>query len=201
MKFFNLFLALVLLSACGNLNKNSKQENPVQENKVQSLKIAVVDVKIVEAESLAMKDAFEKLKNKQKSIQQNISKQENDLQQEIQDLQSKQGVLAAKTMDEKRKSIEVKVQKLQQFIDEMNRNLEMTKIAISEEIGNNMQSVIKKIAQNRYDVVLPSNGLLYINNSNIEDITPGVISDLNKNISKINIDEFYKKATNDNSKK
>lgn len=148
--------------------------------------IAVVNIQQVMQDSSAAKSMREQLDAKRKSFQSQVSKKEEELKKENQDLVKEQTVLSPEAFDKKLKEFKAKTIAAQKDAHAKGLSLEEALSASFGEIQKSVYSIVSSIAKDKgYSAVLVSSQLLYSDAS--LDITQDVLSKLNKTLPNVTV--------------
>lgn len=177
----------------GSEDKAEKSEKAdAKTESAASLSIGYVDMQVVEAESLAVIDLVEKLQQKQKDLQDEITDKSKELQQQAQELEAKRTVLSASALEEKRKSLERDLLNFQNLAQKKNEAMQQTKTAILADIDNEVRVIVKNLAsKKKIDLVLAEQIVLYINKSSFTDLTAETVKELNTKMKSVEFNKVY----------
>ena len=180
-KVFGLFFAFVLTA---NISV------------ADELKVAVVDISRIEQNALITKDLMKKAQAKEKEISKQLETKRSKLEKDLKDLESKKAVLSREAME--KQATKLQQDYMQAQIDEKvyAQAFEMVRMSSMGEIQQYAQQAVNKVADGKYDVVLPTASLMYYNTKKFDDITSDVIDKLNGISKTINFDKLFKEAKN-----
>ena len=160
----------------------------------KTLKIAVVNMQKLEDNALISKDMRQKLQTKEKELQQDLIKRKNKIENEFKSLESKRAILSQDELQKKVQKLEGDYQKLQ--IDEKiyGQTFETSKMITLSEVQDCVKKATNKIANDKYDMVLPLGFAIYINSGKFDDITDKVVDKMNGISKSVNYEKAYKQA-------
>lgn len=173
MKFYVPFmLAVFLLAAPGYASADAK--------------IAVLNIQEIMRDSLAAKSIRQKLEDKQKSFQAEMSAKEQDLQEKERNLAKQRSVLAPEEFEKKVK--EFRDQATQAQRDVQNKRAQLDK-AFADALADIQKSVVGIVEdmskEHQFTAVIPTSQLLYANPE--LDITSEVLQKLNKELPSVTV--------------
>ena len=179
-------------SAYAMFGDSKEEKAETKTEAAANLSIGYVDMQVVEAESLAVIDLVEKLQQKQKDLQDEITDKSKELQQQAQELEAKRTVLSASALEEKRKNLERDLLNFQNLAQKKNEAMQQTKTAILADIDNEVRVIVKSLASKRkVDLVLAEQIVLYINKSSFTDLTSETVKELNTKIKSVEFNKIY----------
>ena len=154
--------------------------------------VAVVNIQQIMKESTAAKTVREQLENKQKSYQTEITKKEEGLKKEDQELGKQKSVLAKDAFDKKISEFRTKATNVQKDVQAKKALLD----GAFEHSLNDIQKVVTDIiADNKkkkgFVVAVPTSQILYADKS--LDISSEVLERLNKKLPKLDV-KFEEKS-------
>ena len=160
----------------------------------KTLKIAVVNMQKLEDNALISKDMRQKLQTKEKELQQALINRKNKIENEFKSLESKRAILSQDELQKKVQKLEGDYQKLQ--IDEKiyGQTFETSKMITLSEVQDCVKKATNKIANDKYDMVLPLGFAIYINSGKFDDITDKVVDKMNGISKSVNYEKAYKQA-------
>ncbi len=165
----------------------------------ESTKVAIVDLQKIEENSLISKDLQRKMKNKEKDLQGQILKRRKEINDEFKALESKRAVLSGEELQRKAKSLESKYQEIQMNEKACEQAFEMARMMSLQNIQFSIRKAVNKVA-GKYDMIIPVNIALYIDESKFDDLTTEVLAKLNEISKVVEFDKFYKEAKDQVSK-
>lgn len=143
--------------------------------------IAVVDVNKIVSGSTAFKKLNQSLEKEKNSYQDKIKQREIELNAKKDDLQSKSAILSQENLQKQALEFQKEILSFQEEIKakevDLQKKLAYGIEVLNEEVQQIVNDIVKE-SDNKYDVVLNSNVLLYSNDKN--DITLEVLKRLNK---------------------
>lgn len=148
--------------------------------------IAVVNIQQIMRESTAAKSVREQLESKQKSFQSEISKKEEGLQKDEQALAKQRGVLAKDAFEKKVAEFRKRATEVQKEVQSKKSLLDSSFERALGEIQKSVTEVIADLSKEKgFQVAVPTSQILYADSK--LDITPDVMSALNKKLSKVEV--------------
>ena len=160
--------------------------------------IAVVNIQQVMKDSTAAKSVREQLETKQKSFQANISKKEEALQKEDQELGKQKSVLSKDAFEEKVKAFRTKATEAQKDVQSKKALLDSAFERSLNDIQKSVTDIIADIAKEKgFAIAVPTSQILYAA-PNL-DISAEVLEKLNKKLPKLDV-KFDASAEKDDSK-
>jgi Skp family chaperone for outer membrane proteins len=148
--------------------------------------IAVINFQQILHDSSAGKSVKEQLDAKQKTYQAEMSKKENELNKESENLAQQRAVLSPDAFEKKAKEFRAKTNDAQKEVQIKHNELDY---ALNSSLGEIQKTVLEIVAnmakQHGYSLVLPSSQLLYADSK--LDITNEVLSQLNAKLPKVNV--------------
>lgn len=182
MKFKNLILASV---AAGSLAFSAAA--------AFADSIAYVNIQEIMHESTAAKSVKEQLESKQKSFQAEMTKKEDSLQKEDQELGKQRSVLAPDAFEKKVKDFKARATAAQKDAQSKRDELYHASSSSLGEIQKVVFDIVSKMAKDKgYTVVMPASDLLYADPK--LDITKDVLAKLNSQLPKVTV-KFEASAT------
>lgn len=158
-----------------------------------NFKIAVVDIQKIEEKSLISQDLKNKISKKEKELHDNLIKRKEKIEKDYKEIEKNRAVLSRVELEKKAKQLEGDMQKLQFDEKKYSQIFEMSKIGALNNLQQEAQKIIDKVAD-KYDVIVPTSVMLYYNKDKFIDITNDVLSKLNNSIKISNYDKFYKES-------
>ena len=159
----------------------------------QAQKIAFVDMQKLEEKAVVSKDLMNKLSSKEKELQELLVKSKNKIETDMKTLESKRAVLSTNELQQKAKKIEADYRNLQINERKYAQIFDMSKMIAIGEIQGDIKKAVNKVAD-KYDLVLPANMALYINDRKYDDLTEKVLSQLNSMTKSVNYEKAFNKA-------
>lgn len=148
--------------------------------------IAVVNIQGIMHDSLAAKSVRTQLESKQKAFQAELSKKEEALQKEDQELAKQRGVLSKEAFEEKVKAFRRQATETQKEVAAKKAMLDSALERALGEIQKATTDIIAEIAkEKKFSVAIPTSQLLYAESS--LDISAEVLSKLNSKLPKVNV--------------
>ena len=183
----NLLKIAIVLAFFAFVAKNSFADD--------KMKIAVVNMAKLEQTSLASKDLQEKMKKKERELQQVLISRKQKIENDFKSLEAKRATLSGSELQSKAKKLESDYQSLQFDERVYAQTFEEARIIALREIQENVGKVVNKIATKKnYDAVLPSNMFIYLNDDKFIDITKEVIDKTNDAIKSVDYNSAFKEA-------
>ena len=148
--------------------------------------IAVVNIQQIMRDSTAAQNVREQLESKQKSFQAELSKKEEALQKEDQDLAKKRSVLSKPAFDEKAAKFRAKATEVQKEVQSKKAMLDGAFEHALGDIQKTVTDVIADLAKEKgFSVAVPTSQILYADTK--LDISSEVLSRLNKKLPKLEV--------------
>ncbi len=148
--------------------------------------LATVNIQEIMHNSTAAKSVKEQLDSKQKSFQAEMSKREEELQKEDQELGKQRAVLSPDAFDKKLKEFKAKATAAQKDVQSKRAALDNALSTSLSEIQKTIFNIVASIAKEKgYSVVLPSSQLLYADSK--LDITREVLTKLDSTLPKVKV--------------
>ena len=181
-KLLTLSCALFLIPVIANASDNS------------SLKIAVVNIQKLEQDTDISKDLQKKIAKKEKEVQENLLKKKNKLESDYKSIESKKAVLSREELEKKVRKLQEDAQKLDMDGKMAEQTFQLARLNVAQEIQEVMSKAVNKIADDKYDLVIPNAMALYINNKKFDDITSKVADKMDDIQKSVNFDKAFNKA-------
>ena len=181
-KLLTLSCALFLVPVIANASDNS------------SLKIAVVNIQKLEQDTDISKDLQKKIAKKEKEVQENLLKKKNKLESDYKSIESKKAVLSREELEKKVRKLQEDAQKLDMDGKMAEQTFQLARLNVAQEIQEVMSKAVNKIADDKYDLVIPNAMALYINNKKFDDITSKVADKMDDIQKSVNFDKAFNKA-------
>lgn len=144
-------------------------------------KIAIVNIQTVMKDSSAAKSIREQLESKQKAYQGEISKQEDALQKDKQELDKQRSALSKEAFEEKVKAFQGKFTDMQKQVQTKKQTLDGAYEQSINQIQKTVGDIIGDMAKEKgFSVAIPSSQTLYAEPS--LDITADVTKRLNEKL-------------------
>lgn len=148
--------------------------------------IAVVNIQQIMREATAAKSVREQLESKQKSFQADITKKEEALQKEDQELAKQQSVLSKSAFAEKAKAFRAKATEVQKEVQAKKALLDSGFEHALNDIQKSVNEIIADLAKEKgFTLALPSSQVLYADEK--MDISKEVLDRLNKKLPKLDV--------------
>ena len=135
----------------------------------KDLKIAVVNIQKIEEKAKISQDMREKTINKEKE-------------------------LSSDELQKKAQKLELDYQKLQMDEKIFVQTLEASRMIVLSEVQDCIKKATNKVANDKYDMVIPTGMAIYINEDKFSNITDKVIDNMNKISKSVNYEKAYKQA-------
>jgi Skp family chaperone for outer membrane proteins len=149
--------------------------------------IAVIDIQKVVDESLAAKDAADKITSKKEKYQASINKKGKDLEAKDKNLAAQLSILSEDAIEKKKEQFALELTNFKKDIEKKRKELDDSYVKAIGQIQKQVLVIIKEVSIKKdIDVVIPKNQLLYIGHD-IRDISDEVLEKLNKKISKVEL--------------
>lgn len=148
--------------------------------------IAYVNVQEIMRDSTAAKSVKDQLETKQKTFQAEMTKKEESLQKEDQDLGKERSVLAPDAFEKKVKDFKSRATAAQKDAQAKRDELYHASSSSLGEIQKVVFDIVSKMAKDKgYTVVMPASSLLYADPK--LDITKDVLAKLNATLPKVTV--------------
>lgn len=149
-------------------------------------KIAIVNIQSIMRDSTAAKSIRTQLESKQKAYQAEISKKEEAMQKEEQELANQRATLSKEAFEQKVDAFRQKATTMQKDVQDKKATLD----AAFEKALNDIQKVVNEIItdlakEKGFNVAIPSSQLLYAEPD--MDITAEVLSKLNAKLPNVTV--------------
>jgi len=143
--------------------------------------IAVIDYQKIERESIAAQTIMEQVDDFRAVYQAEITKQEDTLRAEREELERQQTILSAEAFNEKRRAFETKYQELQRQVMDRTRILDRALTAARDEILRTVLVIIGEFGTDLgFNIVLEKSQTFFFSNS--MSITDAVLTKLNQRL-------------------
>jgi Skp family chaperone for outer membrane proteins len=183
MKIITIRYYISLLLAIGFFNIANAHANESSNN---SISIAVVDLENVVKNSDAMKDAQEKISNKQSKFQSEIDEAQKKLEKESKILDSKKTTLKEEALKKEQDKFSKKIDDLKELVNSRQDSLKKLSFDAIASINEEIKKVIDDIKEEKnLDIILSSSSAIFYKDD--IDISAEVLKKLNKAISKVKI--------------
>ena len=133
------------------------------------------------------------MKSKEQELQGDLVKRKNKIETEFKALESKRAVLSGDELQKKARKLEGDFQKLQVDEKVYTQAFDMARMYAMQELQTNLKKAVNKVAD-KYDLIIPSNLALYVNDDKFDNLTAKVIDKLNDISKTMPFDKFYKEA-------
>jgi outer membrane protein len=148
--------------------------------------IAVVNIQQIMRDSTAAQNVREQLESKQKAFQAEISKKEEELQKEDQDLGKKRSVLSKSAFDEKAGKFRTKATDVQKEVQSKKAMLDNAFEHALGDIQKVVTDVITDLSKEKgFQVAIPTSQILYADPK--LDISSEVLTRLNQKLPKLDV--------------
>jgi outer membrane protein len=148
--------------------------------------IAVVNIQQIMRDATAAKNVREQLESKQKAFQSDLSKKEEALQKEDQELGKKRGVLSKEAFEEKAVKFRTKATDLQKEVQSKKAVLDGGFERALNEVQKNVSDIIADMSKEKgFIVAVPTSQILYADPK--LDITSDVLTRLNQKLPKLDV--------------
>ena len=181
-KLFALSCALFLVPVVSNASDSN------------GLKIAIVNIQKLEQDTEISKDLQKKIIKKEKEIQENLMKKKNKLESDYKSIESKKAVLSREELEKKVRKLQEDAQKLDIDGKIAEQTFQMARLGVAQEIQEVMTKAVNKVADDKYDLVIPNATTLYINNRKFDDITSKVADKMDNIQKSVNFDKAFNNA-------
>ena len=140
------------------------------------------------------KDLQKKIAKKEKEVQENLLKKKNKLESDYKSIESKKAVLSREELEKKVRKLQEDAQKLDMDGKMAEQTFQLARLNVAQEIQEVMSKAVNKIADDKYDLVIPNAMALYINNKKFDDITSKVADKMDDIQKSVNFDKAFNKA-------
>ena len=148
--------------------------------------MAVVNIQEIMRDSTAAKSAKDQIDSKTKSIQAQMSKKEEELQKEGQDMSKQRAVLAPDAYEKKQKEFQAKFTAAQRDVQGKRAEIDNALSGAIGEIQKAVLDITTSIAKEKgYTLIVPASQQLYYDPK--LDITKDVLTRLNSTLPKITV--------------
>lgn len=148
--------------------------------------IAVVNIQQIMRDSTAAKSVREQLESKQKAFQADITKKEEALQKEDQELAKKQSVLSKEAFAEKAKAFRAKATEVQKEVQAKKALLDNAFERSLSDIQKAVNEIINELAKEKgFTLAIPTSQILYADEK--MDVSKEVLDRLNKKLPKLDV--------------
>jgi outer membrane protein len=148
--------------------------------------VAVIDYQRILRDAAAARSIRDQIEARRKSYQDEISKQEQRLNDADKALTKQRSVLTAEAYAEKRREYEQQVAQVQQMVQDRRRELDTVSAAALNEVKKGLIEVVTSIADERgFNVVLPSSDVLFF--ARKIDLTDEVLSKLDAHLPDVHV--------------
>ena len=148
--------------------------------------IAVVNIQQIMKDSTAAKTVREQLENKQKSFQADISKKEESLKKEDQELVKQKSVLSKDAFEKKVNEFRVKATNVQKDVQTKKGLLDNAFEHSLNDIQKVVTDIIADLSKEKgFTIAVPTSQILYADKS--LDISDEVLARLNKKLPKLDV--------------
>ncbi len=148
--------------------------------------IAVVNIQQIMKDSTAAKSVREQLENKQKAFQGEITKKEEQLQKEDQELGKQRSVLAKEAFEEKARAFRTKATDMQKEVQSKKAMLDNGFERALSDIQKAVTEIITDLSKEKgFSLAIPTSQILYADPT--MDISSEVLVRLNKKLPKLDV--------------
>ncbi len=152
----------------------------------QTNAIAVVDIQRIMSESTAAKSVREQLESKQKAFQAELTKKEDALQKEDQELAKKRSVLSKEAFEEKARAFRNKATEAQKEVQSKKAMLDNAFEQSIVDIQKAVTEIISDMSKEQgFVVAIPTSQILYADEK--LNISEEVLNRLNKKLPKLDV--------------
>ena len=167
--------ATIILTCSGNAFAEDAKPN-----------IAVVNIQQVMKDSTAAKSVREQLENKQKTFQADITKKEEALKKEDQELAKQKGVLSKEAFEEKARAFRNKATEVQKEVQSKKALLDNAFERSLSDIQKATTEIIADLSKEKSLIIaIPTSHILYADSK--LDISADVLERLNKKLPKLDV--------------
>ncbi len=192
--FMKIYLFLTSLCLFSFVNCSKKSINYIEkpENKII---FASVDLNKVQQNVIALKDVDKAFIKKEEEVRNKLTKDQQEIGKEYQELEAKKSVLDKNTLEKKAKELEKKAQSFKEKEMSYGKIFEAVKYQLSTTLNQYIQKATASIAEDMgFSIVFTENNLLYKNDA-VQDISLEVATALNKEVPKpIDVKNYFEMA-------
>lgn len=150
------------------------------------VRVAIVDVQMILEQSLAIADIKRSINAISEKIQIEINANEVELKKLEQDLFNKKNLLSENNFKEEARRFSIKVSEVQKYMQNKKASLEQAHSNAVRKVHDTTIEIIREQAKKLgFNLVLPSSQILFAGEE--LNITSGVLSQLNLNLTKVDI--------------
>jgi len=146
--------------------------------------IAVIDIQVLQRDSLAAKDIVAQLEKYRTSFQAEITKDEDSLRNQEQELGRQRTILTPDAFAERQRQFQQKVADVQRKVQERTRQLERSHAAARNDLGRVILQIVTQMSQTRQFNMALDKALVPFTHAGL-DITDAVLEELNRKQPKI----------------
>lgn len=150
------------------------------------VKIAVVDLNKVRTESVAFKNAINKINGRVQELQEKAKEVEHEFAKKQEDLIKKQNVLSADIYNKQSQELATYAEKKEKEFYEKRMAIDKDFNTVNEKFHTKMNSIIESIAKKRSITAVFEKNIMFFSDSSIE-ITKEVIEKLNNELKVIEV--------------
>jgi Skp family chaperone for outer membrane proteins len=173
-KFISLkLLTITLISCLAFTNANASN-------------IAILDLEKIIKESKAMRDIQNKVNKRQDEYQKEVTKKQNDLENEQKSIEAKKTVLSKDGFEKEVQKFEKKVDDLKTYVDRKQNSLKKASMESMSKVNEIIKEIIGEISKDKnYEVIIPASQTVFFEDS--LDISEEVLKKLDKKITKVEV--------------
>ncbi len=150
-------------------------------------KIAVVNYARIESDSAVTKSITQQIQKKQEELQKEVQVIQTDVQAKVEDLEKSASVLTAKALEQKKANLQKELLQTDEQLKAKAQKLENIKNKTLLDLNEQIKDIVAEIAKKQgYDFVLSEGSAVYFDDK--YDITDDVLKALNKKIPSVKID-------------
>lgn len=148
--------------------------------------IAVVDMQVVMRETIAAKSIRDQIERQRQTYQTDITKRENELRAQEQELGRQRTLLSADAFAERRRGFETQVGDFQKQLNARKRQLEQAYADNMKQVETALARILEQLASERgLSVILPKQATLL--SANALDITRDVQTRIDRDIPRVTV--------------
>lgn len=188
LKFFVKFIYLSLVVVIGLLGREAHAQNQAAPSKATILNIAVLDLASIRRNATVVKSVLGQLQAYRAEFRTRIQKEDTALKAANQELAKKRTLLSPEAFSQERRKFEQKVVEVQKLVQVSKQALDQVNGKAMLEVDNALNSIIKKIAENRNLSLILRRDVTILTSRSL-DITAEVLKELNVILPKVQVEK------------
>lgn len=150
----------------------------------QAQRAGYISQEAILAQMPEMQQAQQQLQQEIQSERQELQTQQQQLQQQVQTYQERREMLTEESRQEREQELQQQQQQLQQTLEQRDQEIAQRERELMQPIFERFQSAVDAVAQQRdLDFVIRDQALLYVNDTQMVDLTEAVASQLGVSLS------------------